>query len=317
MPSMNELVCTDLWPMIRKLARRAAAKRAAVAYVTSDEYVRFGEGDVLVTDAGNKAIAGGLTSAGVLAEAHERGARLYSLPNLHAKVIVLGGAAVIGSANLSGASAGHLVEAAWVTDSPAAVGMAAALVEQLAGQAERIDEAFLKRIRGIKVKARPHADGKAGKPKKVKIHKPRTWVVGVSELAKDPPEQDAIDAGAGEAAKNLTDTTSGVSWIRWTGNAGFRTHARQWDVVIQIWRPAGAKRPTAVYRHTPILRRQDEANCTVFFVEDFTDCEETSVTWTRFLKLAKQVGLPGKVGPGTARVITDGYAEALTALWGE
>lgn len=60
---MNELLCDDLWPTIRKLAHKAAVRRAAVAYVTSDEILRFTEGDVLVTDASDHAIAAGQTSA--------------------------------------------------------------------------------------------------------------------------------------------------------------------------------------------------------------------------------------------------------------
>jgi len=45
---MNELLSSGLWPRIRKLARKAKRKSAAVAYVTDDRYLKFGRGDVLV-----------------------------------------------------------------------------------------------------------------------------------------------------------------------------------------------------------------------------------------------------------------------------
>lgn len=78
--TMNELLCDDLWSTIRRLAHRAAVRRAAVAYVTSDEILRFSEGDVLVTDASDHAIAAGRPSAHVLQDAFTRKVRLYSLP---------------------------------------------------------------------------------------------------------------------------------------------------------------------------------------------------------------------------------------------
>ena len=69
---MDELLSDNLWPTIKRLAKRSSSKRAAVAYVTSEEYVEFGEGDVLVTDASHEAIASGQTNAKLLERAFER-----------------------------------------------------------------------------------------------------------------------------------------------------------------------------------------------------------------------------------------------------
>jgi phosphatidylserine/phosphatidylglycerophosphate/cardiolipin synthase-like enzyme len=151
---VNELHSDTLWKTVKRLARKSAVKRAAVAYATSGEMVRFGEGDLLVTDASDDAIAGGQTDAEVLAWAFDRGARLYSLDGLHTKVLLLDGVAVIGSANLSASSSASLIEAAWVTDHPAAVGMASSLIEQLVEQGTEIDAAFLARARTVPVTAR-------------------------------------------------------------------------------------------------------------------------------------------------------------------
>jgi hypothetical protein len=79
---MNELLCDSLWSTIKRLAKRATTKRAAVAYITSDEFVKFADGDVLITDASEPAIASGQTNAKVLARAFKRGAELYSLRGL-------------------------------------------------------------------------------------------------------------------------------------------------------------------------------------------------------------------------------------------
>jgi hypothetical protein len=206
---MNELLSDNLWAVIKQLGKKASARRAAVAYVTSEEFVKFSEGDVLVTDASDHAIAMGQTDAQVLANAFKRGAQLYSIPGLHTKVLLLGGSAVIGSANLSDASATNLVEAAWVTDAPAAVGMATSLVQQLTNQAQKIDEGFLKRILKIEVKAHPKPADRAAKPKKVKIPKHASWIIGIDELVKDfPAEQAAIESGSATAEGKLTKSSS-------------------------------------------------------------------------------------------------------------
>ena len=163
---MNELLCDKLWPTIRRLAKRSASKWAAIAYVSSDALIKFGKGDLLITDASNHAIVMGQTSAQVLNRAYKRSAKLYSLPGLHSKVLLLDGTAVIGSANLSGSSATSLVEAAWVTDNPVAVGMASSLIRQLSQQAEEIDVRFLARILKIEVKrsGRPPCTPQSARP---------------------------------------------------------------------------------------------------------------------------------------------------------
>jgi len=315
---MDELLSDNLWPMIKTLAKTSSAIRAAVAYVTSEKYLKFGNGDILITDASKRAIASGQTDARLLAGAFKRGAKLYSHPGLHSKILLLGGTVVIGSANLSESSASTMVEAAWVTDNPAAVGMATSFINQLTNQAISIDQGFLDKIQKIKVTPQPRFKGKGAKPKQVIIPKHRTWVVGVHELKKDyPDEQEFIESGTAAAEAKVTKSSSEVSWIRWTGTTRFRTEAKEGDAVIQMWSAHGSKTPSAVYRHAPILHRQDEDTCTRFFVEDFADCQDTSITWSKLKKLMKKLDMPGKIGPTSARGIPEAYSNALFALWGE
>ena len=142
---MNDLLSSGLWPRMRKLAKNAHAKSAAVAYVTDDVAVAFGKGDVLITDASDEAITSGQTSAAVLAAAWKRGAEIVSITGLHAKVYVFDRHAVIGSANLSKTSQ-RRTEAALVTDQPTVVSAARFLVEMLKSEGKVVNEAFLSRI---------------------------------------------------------------------------------------------------------------------------------------------------------------------------
>lgn len=77
-------------------------------------------------------------------------------------------------------------------------------------------------------------------------------------------ESEAIESGMANAREMLGDEASEASWMRWTNNSRFRKEAAVGDTVIRIWTRAGTVRPL-VYRHAPIVRRQDEETCTRFF----------------------------------------------------
>jgi hypothetical protein len=166
---MNRLFSDTLWDQIRTLASAAQPKAAAVAYVSSDAIVAFGAGDTLVTDATDEAIRSGQTSARILRAAVSRGAAVYSCPNLHAKVIVLGNTVVVGSCNLSSRSAEVLSEAAWVTDDAAAVTAATNYVQGLARQSVRVDSSFIARILQIPVRPRPRAPDRPRLPSRPEV----------------------------------------------------------------------------------------------------------------------------------------------------
>jgi hypothetical protein len=82
-----------------------------------------------VVDASDRAVASGQTCPADLIKLVKRGVAVYSVPNLHAKVFVLGRAAFIGSANVSSRSASQLVEAVVRTTEPNAVRAALQFVQ--------------------------------------------------------------------------------------------------------------------------------------------------------------------------------------------
>ncbi len=81
---MNQVISKDLWKHIARLASKSERRMGAIAYASSERAIRFGEGDILITDASKEAIACGQTSATLLRNAYKRGAELYSLRGLHA-----------------------------------------------------------------------------------------------------------------------------------------------------------------------------------------------------------------------------------------
>jgi len=131
---MQRVLSQDIWREVSALARKAHRRQAAIAYVTLD-LLHLTRGDDLITNASPSAIACGQTNAKLLKRLHENGVNVYDCDDLHAKVVLLDDITVIGSANMSSLSAGHLVEAGVLTDHHSIVAGVASLIEQLRKQA--------------------------------------------------------------------------------------------------------------------------------------------------------------------------------------
>lgn len=148
---MTEFVGADLWTRIRRESDSASHRSAAVAYATDATAITFARGDIVVVDASDAAIAGGRTSVEALQRLLEREVRLYSVPNLHAKVFVFDATVIAGSSNLSAASQQTLIEAAVCTRDPQVARQATNFIEGLARAGTPIDQQFLQRAAEIPV----------------------------------------------------------------------------------------------------------------------------------------------------------------------
>lgn len=312
---MNRLLSHNLWPTISKLAKNSV-KRAAIAYVSSDEHIQFGDGDLLICDASTNAIKSGQTSAAVLKRAYDRDAQIYNLPGLHAKIILLNEKALIGSANASGSSANNLIEAGLLTDQPTIVATAQSFVNLLASQAEELNDQRLKKLLAIKVVKRPRQAGTAKSKIKTKVGGHRTWIIGTTELLKDPPEdQGAVEEAVENSRERMSNPRSNVQWLRWTGTSTFRKECQQDDWLIQMWRPKGRKQPTWVYERMPVLDRLEFETATYFLYEEFPRSDSRAKSWIEFRKLAVRAGIKRQIKPGSQFEITENHADSLQALW--
>src|SRR5688572_6498967 len=139
---------------------------AAIAYVAPPMPIAFRAGATLVLDASDPAIRARSTNRDALNTLFNRRVRLFSYPGLHAKVLVLGRTAVIGSMNLSNHSQRRLIEAGIVTDHPQVVGDVVRFIESLIGNADEIKQPFLDRIATLRLAPRH------GLPSGVRAHRP-------------------------------------------------------------------------------------------------------------------------------------------------
>ncbi len=173
---MIRLDDTRLWPTIQALSINAKVRMAAVAFISNDKHIQFGSGDTVIVDASDERIALGATSAQVLAEAIKRGASIYSLANLHGKLMVFDDVAIVGSANISNASYQTLHEIGVVTDSQPLVRAAISIIRRLKRRSERINGKFLRHILDLPVKPpsawpNPGRGGRGHKPSLLELLK--------------------------------------------------------------------------------------------------------------------------------------------------
>lgn len=129
-----EFLTGKVWSQITKAVKDSRQRCAvAVAYCGKEtaSLLPLREGSRLVVDASERAVASGQTYPNALLRLVKEGVAVYSVPNLHAKVFVIGGTAFVGSNNASGRSASHLIEAAIRTTDPGVVRAARQFVGDL------------------------------------------------------------------------------------------------------------------------------------------------------------------------------------------
>jgi len=312
--SLLRVASEGLWTEVRRLARKNSPRLAAVAYVTTDTHMKFGRGDTLVCDATDAAIKSGQTSAVVLRRAHDRGARLFSSPGLHAKVFLLGRTAIVGSANLSSMSVKELDEAALITDDVRAMSGVRLLIESLLQKADEIDERFLSRIESLPITL-PRRGSQRRRP--VRIPEPRAWLVGLVPLndEKHPDEHALVESERAQAEEKTQYSDSEPGYIRFTGNSNFRKLAKPGDLVIEICRSHWKSPRAHVFAPEPILRRKHRNSVTHFFVEEYADREDTRISMTEFSHLWRSATSKPLPGPKGVREIPVELLEQLRTAW--
>ena len=308
---MDSIITGDIWRQIRPYAKAAKRRSIAVAYVSTDARIGFRPNDVLVCDASDKAIKSGETSARLLQSLHRKGVELRCRPDLHAKAAVFGRHALVGSCNLSAASAQDLTELALLTDRKQVVAQTTAFIHALRETTEEIGDDFLRRI--LKIRVRPaRRRGPKRKEKATRLGN-KVWLISVRQLAEDsfPKEQQFVEKAEKKASSLVADKDASISWIRWTGKARFRAVARPGDMVIQIWKSLSGKRVT-VFAPCPIVYRQDIGHWTRFYVSEPEDCE--SLSWERFKEEAKRLGL-SRISKDSTRELNPREVLQTDGMW--
>lgn len=316
---MLKVVSANLWSTLSLKAAKSKSRRAAIAYVTNAKLLPLQSGDVLVTDASDAAIAGGCTSAAVLAKYFDLGVELFSLESLHAKVAIFDDWAVIGSANASQHSATYYIEAAVITDRPDLVGQAEKFVSSLASTSTPITKSFIDRISAIPVVRQ--ADGQPNTLKSQQaplLSEQRFWFLDLPEDDPYPGDSGKVDAVTNDLKATLSIKAGSVEWFWWHTSARFSQKASVGDIVIGCWRPqASSSKKIMVYKHARIAKIVQEQNvkAKAFLCIWPPNSEKTALSWKKFSKLKERAGIKRNLTPDSSVELTARQSSALYELW--
>jgi len=308
-----------MWPETARLARKAKVRQAAIAYVTT-ETVTFGKGDFLIVDASPRAIGCGETTASVLLAARRRGASIYSCDNLHAKVLVLDGQAVIGSANLSQTSAGTLRECAVLTRDPALVGEARSYLQQLKESSNLLTEAELKALTLLPVvRTGGRGHGQQGARRRpTPVLGRRRWMLGTTPLNEKTLSADDTrvhERALNRLAAKLEKDRDDLEFIRLRGTNMMRRAARVGDRFIDVHGSGSQTNRLHVQPPCAILAREDSQDSTFFYYDAEEAERKQKLGKTSFLTLLQEAGSRITPTPRMTREISLALFEKLELRW--
>ena len=169
----------SLWAKVSKV-RGDKSVIAAIAYANKD-HLKLRAKDILICDASDPRISSGATTYDLLAALAKRKVELWHLDKLHAKVVRLSSHVVVGSANMT-ANSESLFEVAFLTDQAEALKQVDDLLSDLlsSGKLQRIDEAFLARIKEIPV---VRSGGGRQAQRSLKERTPTSWIMAYRDLS--------------------------------------------------------------------------------------------------------------------------------------
>jgi len=301
----------DIWPEITN-AVRATQKSclAAVAYfgAGSSRRLPLPSGSCLVVDASDHAVGCGQTCPAELEKLLKRSVRIFSVPNLHAKVFVVAKTVYVGSANVSKNSAEQLIEAVVRSTEPSVVSAARQFVKD-----NCLHELSPELLKKLKMLYRPPQGGGGGKghPKNTSSQPtlPRMLLAQLQPVDLSDREQQLHDEGLAVAKKHrkhprIWETDD----FRQPGKGAYRDG----DVVIQVTDEGHGKvmvTPPANVIH--VLPPQREGNKTVSFVY-----MEGPARKRRQLKpLAKSLGCTQKELRHDGVIRKQAFKRALLRAW--
>jgi hypothetical protein len=306
---LREIITGRTWKRVSVQARSAPTRRAAIAYVTTND-VGLRSGDTLVTDASLGSIRAGHTDAKLLLKLYDEGVAIYSLEGLHSKVVLFGRIAVVGSANMSRS---RLTEASILTDDPVITAGVAAFIKAMTVRRNELSRTDIKRLCGVKVVRRGYNPSRSIGSRNGKIGN-RTWIVSVQELQDEPTvqQQRRIDRRVKEINK-ARGVAEDYEWIRWTRMSRFARECRAGDNLFEVFRPLGRKRPV-VYRGVRVLLRDREPTLVRFYVQASERSTDT-VSWSRFKRILAAAGCSRRVTQNSVLQIENDLADAIHRKW--
>lgn len=261
-------------------------------------------GDVLIVALTEANARNGSVCPAEIERLQAKGVQVFLLPNLHAKVLLCGGKAAVGSANLSQTSFAHLDEAALLTTDRKIVRHVRAWFTQ------RMLEAVSPKWLAVCAKAYRPPKGGFGPRGKGTAHAAgkAVWLLGIDFT--DYPDNEAAIAERGllQAKRQLSDAKQfKVETVRWAGKNV--SSFQKGDTVIQVIQASRSHYAEELARLVGIRKTNAQSGVAYLYLESRK--RPKHVQWREFksgclesgLKLGKTIGMRQIANPAQAAKI--------------
>jgi len=227
----TEFLGSDIWSAIRTEAKQYQGKSfVAVAYFGTGAAKRLPlkKGSILVVDATDKAVKSGQTNPSELKKLQDKGVRIFSSPNLHAKVFIFGEVAFVGSTNVSENSEDVYSEASVRSSQTSVVSGARQFVRTLAVNelGPQKLETLLRAYKGRKI------TGSGGKRSSNK-NEPRFFVVRLKEGEEPIKDKGVIGEGVDRAKELMASNKTHKEMHYW--DSVRENRYRSGDTVLPVF----------------------------------------------------------------------------------
>jgi hypothetical protein len=229
------LITENVWQYLTEKVKASKNKMyVAVAYFGQGaaSMLPLTKGSTLLVDASEKAVKSGQTCPEELLKLYKKGVLIYSLPNLHAKMYVIGKTLFVGSANVSYNSSNVLFETLLSTTDSDAIENAKAYITSFCGADMGSEE--LKRLQKMYNPSKGGWGPKGKKAEKTKKQalKQKLYVCKLKSLDNwTEEEHEESEKGLKEAnTKRNEGSTHRIDTFKWTG----KMPMKKYDEVLQV-----------------------------------------------------------------------------------
>ena len=288
----------SLWGWLTKLARNSKGRRlVAVPYVSTGgaRLIPLRSNDVLVTSLTEGNSRAGLVDPREIASLQCRGVHVYSRPDLHAKVYLLGKHALVTSANLSRYSKAFLEEAGVIVSDRMVVARIREWFSSLSTQ--EVTPALLELCRSAYRPPRfPQSRVKRGRKSRPILRIPppqRVWLVSFDWYKKLPKGEMAVEKKGVAAARQQMGRKQGYTILTWRseGKSRFTDLIESGQRLIPI--ELHDRRPSWVWPHELVhqVRSIRTKSGIVYHLYVESPSHARRVRWRRFVRQARAAGL--------------------------
>jgi hypothetical protein len=295
----------DTWKTLRSISRHRSCPLYVATPFLGDgagKLLHLKRGDVLVVALTIANSRNGSVCPDEIKRLQAKGVKVFLSPVLHAKVLLCGRKAVVGSANLSHTSFSVLDEAAILTTDAKVVKHIRAWFQQRT--LEEISPKWLA------VCAKEYRAPKGGLGLRGKVARPvgsTLWLIGLN-FSEDYPEDEAAveQRGAAQAKRELSDpSTFKVQSIRWTAGDAFLDQIRKGDRVVQVMLSTDSRSHYAeeLARFIGLRKTKSRRGGKVAYVYLEARKRPKRTPWVKFKRACAEYGLK-LASPDSTRQIT-------------